>query len=293
MLRTCLWLLGGFLIAAVMASFVVRGPDLTAARDALDAAPPASFSSQGNNAARQIGAPGRSVLESPVDARVGELRAPAGVGNAPVNDLDEPSALAAAEAQQDEALPVPPVVEPILGTGLVQSRIGQRQLRGLVDSGFAVDRAEWIIRRYEELRMQTLEARYGAERSGRPVDLDEIAAQVRLRKELGDDEYERYLRALGRPTDVPVLDVLATSPAAAAGMQPGDRIIAYAGTRVFDRRGFDALTRDGNPGELVVIDVQRDGALLQLVVPRGPLGAIGGGPAARRPGTGRTGRGSR
>jgi len=53
-------------------------------------------------------------------------------------------------------------------------------MRQLVDGDFTADRAEWIIRRYEELRMQMLEAQHAAERSGEPVGLNEIAGQVAL-----------------------------------------------------------------------------------------------------------------
>ncbi len=55
-----------------------------------------------------------------------------------------------------------------------------------------------------------------------------------LRKEMGDAEYEKYLTGTGRPTEVRVMDVLASSPAEKAGLRPGDQIVSYAGTRVFD-----------------------------------------------------------
>jgi hypothetical protein len=147
----------------------------------------------------------------------------------------------------------------------------RRFIEQLVAVGFAPDRAEWITQRAEELRMAALQAQYDAQRGGRPAE------PQTLRAELGDADYERYLQADGRPTTVPVRDVLASSPAERSGLQPGDEIVAYNGRRIFDMRELNALTLEGTPGESVVIDVRRDGQNLQLVMPRGPLGITGGG----------------
>jgi hypothetical protein len=144
----------------------------------------------------------------------------------------------------------------------------------LIANGFAPDRAEWIIRRTEQLRMEALQAQYDARRDGRPVEMD--ASGQTLRAELGEDDYERYLRAYGRQTTIPVRDVLASSPAERSGLKPGDEIVAYAGKRVFDLRELNNLTFQGTPGESVVVEVRRDGQSVQLVLPRGPLGITGG-----------------
>lgn len=145
----------------------------------------------------------------------------------------------------------------------------------LIAAGFAPDRAEWIIRRTEELRMHALQAQYDAQRGGRPVE--PAVGLPTLRAELGDTDYERYLQAYGRPTTIPVRDVLASSPAERSGLQPGDQIVAYAGKRVFDMSELNALTFEGTAGESVVVEVRRDGQNVQLVMPRGPIGITGGG----------------
>jgi S1-C subfamily serine protease len=148
----------------------------------------------------------------------------------------------------------------------------------LIDAGFPPDRAEWLDRRSEELRMQSLQAQYEATREGRPFDPGTLQTGDRaLRAELGDTDYERYLAALDRPTSVPVRDVLASSPAERSGLLPGDEVVAYDGERVFDMRDLNALTLEGTPGESVVVDVLREGQRLQLVMPRGPIGIFGGG----------------
>jgi C-terminal processing protease CtpA/Prc len=153
----------------------------------------------------------------------------------------------------------------------------RRQVERLVAAGFAPDRAEWINRRMQELRVEQMQAQYEATREGRPVGpAMQLGTDAALRKEIGDAEYERYREALNRPTNVDVLQVLASSPAERVGLKPGDQIVAYNGTRVFDVAELNALTFQGNPGESVVVEIRRNGQPLQLVVPRGPLGVTGG-----------------
>lgn len=159
----------------------------------------------------------------------------------------------------------------------------EQQLERLVQAGFTRERAEWIERRTQELTLQAQQAQYDAQRSGQPLrgaDTDNA-----LRKEMGDAEYERYLKAMGQRTEVQVMDVLASSTAERAGLKAGDQIVSYAGQRVFDMRDLNALTRQGTPGEPVTVEVQRNGQTVQVQVTRGVLGVeSGGGPGGGRPG---------
>lgn len=150
----------------------------------------------------------------------------------------------------------------------------RRMVEQLVAAGFAPDRADWINRRSQELRMEALQAQYEARRAGspEPAGLGESA----LRAELGDADYERFLSAMGRSTTVNVAGVLASSPAERAGLMPGDEIVAYNGQRIFDIAELNELTLGGATGESVVVDVRRNGQTLQLVLPRGPIGIWGG-----------------
>ena len=127
--------------------------------------------------------------------------------------------------------------------------------------------------------MQALQAQYEAAREGRPIDptLAVFSPTSTLREELGDADYERYLQALDRPTSVYVRDVLATSPGAQAGIKPGDQVVSFGGERVFDMSDLNRLVLEGEPGQVVAVDVLRDGQLVQLYVPRGPIGITGGG----------------
>jgi hypothetical protein len=154
-----------------------------------------------------------------------------------------------------------------------------------IAAGLTPERAQWIVARSQELRMQALQEQYDAAREGRPIDpsLAVFAPASTLRDELGDADYERYLQALERPTSVYVRDVLATSPGARAGLKPGDQVVSFDGQRVFDMSDINRLVLEGQPGQVVAVDVIRDGQLVQLYVPRGPIGITGGrvGPAFR------------
>ncbi|HVJ29374.1 MAG TPA: PDZ domain-containing protein [Gammaproteobacteria bacterium] len=147
----------------------------------------------------------------------------------------------------------------------------------LIAAGFAPDRAEWINRRIQALRMQAMQAQYEARREGRPPPPDNLEATT-LRTELGDQDYERFLTAQGRSTSVNVMGVLASSPAERVGLQAGDEIVSYDGKRVFDVQELNELTLGGTSGESVVVDVRRNGQNLQLVLPRGPIGVWGAAP---------------
>ena len=93
-----------------------------------------------------------------------------------------------------------------------------------------------------------------------------------MRNSLGDDKYEQYLEALGRPSTVTVSNVLTGSAGDSAGLQPGDQIRRYGSERVFHDGDLMMAILQGEPGESVTIEVERDGTVFHMTVPRGPLG---------------------
>lgn len=151
------------------------------------------------------------------------------------------------------------------------------QVDRLVEAGFPVSQAEWIVQREAELQMERLQARYEAMRGneeqaffgrGFPQDSE-------LRTELGDADYERYLTANGRSTAVSVGSVISNSPAQQAGLQPGDQIVRYGGERVYSMMDVSEQIMQAETEGSVVVDIQRDGVPMQLVIRRGPLGVTG------------------
>ena len=151
---------------------------------------------------------------------------------------------------------------------------GDFRLNRLIEFGFSPERADWIIKLESELQMEVMQARFDARRSGEPFDPFDpgLNPNTALRAEMGDTEYESYLRANGRQTSISIATVLESSPGQRAGLQPGDQIVSYGGTRVFDVSDLNRQTMLGEPGESVVVDFMRDGVLMQVVMPRGPVG---------------------
>jgi membrane-associated protease RseP (regulator of RpoE activity) len=143
----------------------------------------------------------------------------------------------------------------------------------LLAAGFTRARAEEILQAEKELRIAAATAELAATGSIQPLaGSPRYKASEHLRDRLGDGDYERYLVAMGRPTHVAVGSVEPDSPAANAGLRPGDTILTYDGRRVFDLRELNALMLQAPPGAVVPTTVERDGYSLELYVSGGPLG---------------------
>jgi predicted metalloprotease with PDZ domain len=158
------------------------------------------------------------------------------------------------------------------------SDIPADQAAFLVEFGFSPDRAEWISQRESELQMEIMQAQFEARRAGERFDpfAPGMNPGTALRAEIGDAEYEQYLEAYGRQTSVSIGSVLESSPGQRAGLQSGDEIMRYGGARVFSTQDLNQQIMIGEPGESVVVDVKRDGVLMQVVLPRGPIGVTTG-----------------
>ena len=191
------------------------------------------------------------------------------------------SARSGNDVQLAEAVPIDGSTNPREVRAITRGNRGdesaQRRL-ALTDAGFSAAQADWIMQREAELRMEALQARYEAMRSGEPMNpMTRFAnPDSELRQELGDAQYEMYLRASQRRTAVGVGTVFESSPAQTAGLLPGDQITHYDGTRVFGVFDLTQQAMQGNAGENVVVNITRDGVPMQLVIPRGPLGINAG-----------------
>jgi hypothetical protein len=179
-------------------------------------------------------------------------------------------------------IPVPEAIRSRFALG--ERRFDDSNLiESLVEAGLATDRAQWIVDRSNQLRMEALQSRYDAQRDGVAPGLRAaVNLNDTLRSELGDSDYEKYLTAMGQSTRVGVGSVLASSPAEQAGLQPGDQVVAYGGQRVYNMNDLTELTFEGQPGEAVVVNIERDGQPMQIYLPRGPIGITGGAGFRRR-----------
>lgn len=145
--------------------------------------------------------------------------------------------------------------------------------------GFTSAEIERIRRIEARAQMQQIELDYEARQDGwvnTPRYYEAIRAAGSggglLREELGDSAFDRYLFATRGANRVAVSTVIENSPAATAGLRPGDVIHSYGGERVFMNQELTELRSIGTRGIPVVVGVIRDGQHLQLTMPRGPMG---------------------
>lgn len=147
----------------------------------------------------------------------------------------------------------------------------------LTEAGVDERRAEWLRERFESLQMDELYLRDQAAR-GRWMHKPRYSRELRAlreetRTEIGDEDYDYLLYGSGRHNRVLLSDVLQNSPAADAGVRAGDVLVRYDDRPIYDVRDLLAETASGELGETASIEVLRDGEVVRLYVPRGPLGA--------------------
>ena len=93
-----------------------------------------------------------------------------------------------------------------------------------------------------------------------------------LRDEYGDGAYDWILYASGRNNRVAVERILQDSAAELAGLEAGDVLTYYDDETIFTASALRAATTRGEAGDLVAVDVLRDGEALRFYLERGPLG---------------------
>lgn len=155
----------------------------------------------------------------------------------------------------------------------------QERIENLVAAGVDPDRAQALQARRDQFQLARLELFDLAEREGwaeseqLSLRLEELEEQrPDLRTELGDQGYDRYLFEAGRSNRVVFDAIIPGSEAEIAGLQAGDMVMSYANQRVFSPNDLQRATRDGVRGEIVPLDIERQGQRLFFEVPRGPLG---------------------
>jgi membrane-associated protease RseP (regulator of RpoE activity) len=174
----------------------------------------------------------------------------------------------ASEELEDLDLSEEEVIEPI-----PQYSAGSGSLARIEQAGLSVEEFEAIEQRVDATNFARFEDRWLRSRQ-RYLDSEQTPGLADgLRNELGDDTYDRYLFASGRPNRVRVRGVMEGSAAEMAGLSGGDIVISYGSKRVFNFDDLRRLSYQGQPGESVVMEVRgADGSISQLVMPRGPLG---------------------
>ncbi len=148
----------------------------------------------------------------------------------------------------------------------------------LIENGMDRVQAGLLRARYEQLELERLYLRNQSRREGwdRQRLRDELRAVERkeseIKDQLGEDAYDAYRFAAGLPNRVAVTSVLPSAQAGEAGIEPGDFIMRYDDERIYDWFDLQEATAAGQVGEMVSLEVERDGETLQFYLQRGPLG---------------------
>jgi hypothetical protein len=156
---------------------------------------------------------------------------------------------------------------------------GDARVAAFLEAGFGETDAAWFAGLSEDTIAARFRLRDRAEREGwlDTARYREALAKLpgslsELSKTMDEDTFSRYLYAVGRPNTVRVNEVLAGSAAQAAGVEPGDVLLRYGDTRLYTARGLRELTRAGEPGAMVAVEIQRDDRVIQTWLPRGFMG---------------------
>ena len=158
-------------------------------------------------------------------------------------------------------------------------RRGPLTVERLTDAGLDESTARSLKSKVDDIAMQRLYLRDQAQREGWLGDSryrDEVRrlgqAQAGLQNEFGSEVYDAYLYASGRPNRIEVQNVLDNSPAFEAGLRTGDQILSYNGQRTFQTNELRQATQQGRSGEMIPVQIIRNGQPMDIYVPRGPLG---------------------
>lgn len=150
--------------------------------------------------------------------------------------------------------------------------------QALIDGGLSSAEANDLKVFFEQqemnqmfLRDQSIRESWGRQKYRDELQKIEDSSQAFL-NQLNDSTYDAYLFASGQSNRVEVTNVLDSSQASSAGIQPGDRIISYDNKRVYSGFELRSATSGGDINESVSVEVERDGEVMELYLSRGPLG---------------------
>lgn len=149
----------------------------------------------------------------------------------------------------------------------------------LINQGVAAQTANMLQSFVDDKRLQRLNLRDQAIREGWH-DSDEFVEKMNalgdtahgLKQEFGEQVYDQYLYASGRPNRVIVREVINESVAQSAGLQAGDIIIRYADETIYSMNDLRQATTKGTSGESILLEFMRDNQPYSTTIVRGPLG---------------------
>ena len=230
---------------------------------------------------------GRAVarLESRIDS-LSESLSDSPRGDTPAS-AEDPTAIALHGSVQSAMAVGAEQVGPEEATRPLERREQQRQR--LLAAGFSAQETDEIIRVVDENTLQRLALRYQAARGGDAArsyrtELRALPDSRELvREQFGESAYDQYLYATGQPNRVVVTGVLERSSAQEAGLRAGDTLLHFDDQPVYALGDLIRISARGSEFERVPLQVLRGGELIEVSVPRGPLG-INASPESINPG---------
>lgn len=216
---------------------------------------------------------GSSVEVLPLDGEPDASPPAAPVAEASTNKSSSPSISPSATPPPSTPPPSPSSSSPIASSATPPSSLS------------ADDREDWLQERYGGALEERETIREGALRERRKLNVKERgeywAVEARLVDEIGIEAYDELLYQDGRNNRSRVHWVAAGSHAGQAGIEKGDVILSYGGEPVFAPRSVRETNRLFPPGEQVVVEVDRDGEILEFTLAtdlrnRGRSGIVNG-----------------
>ena len=152
-------------------------------------------------------------------------------------------------------------------------------VENLIKAGVSGAVAEDIVQRMSQYEFQMLELHDRAKREGYAGTArfvrerrELMASSPSIQKTIGHENYDRYLYLTSQNNRVVVNQVMTNSPAEQLGVLKGDVILSYAEQKILSWRELRELTSQGVADEYVNLTVLRNEQLINILVPRGPLG---------------------
>jgi hypothetical protein len=180
---------------------------------------------------------------------------------------------AAAGALGDAAL------APSAGQSAALPRPKGVSMSALLAAGFGNYEAEQIRERIEGIVMRQLQLlnqarREGWEKKPRYARASRAIGSEfgEMREDYGEDRFDWILYASGRKNRVVVDSVFGQSAAGEADLRPGDLILRYGESRIFNGKELRQATIEGDAGQLVPVEYERAGEVHRVFLPRGPVG---------------------
>lgn len=183
-----------------------------------------------------------------------------------VNAVDDPSTMDKAS----ETTELPAFVSRSTAFPIVDSLI-KAGLDSFTAQEIARKKSDVELRRLELLDDATREGYMGTDRF-REEMTQLRKAEVRVRDEVDEASYDKYLYYTGQANRVGVASVLMGSAAEEGGIQQGDIILRYQDEPLYSGRDLRIATSNGERDEPVNVTVQRGDSKVTVSVPRGPLG---------------------